>query len=1085
MMLATSQFLRVANQKISTVAQEVRVADAVVVMGAGVSFAAGMPLAGHLSPLVWHALDSSPNALRTLCADLGVAVENAKTVIGDDSVKINRALGHIKKDETALRCFKRSFCELNNSRAAIPSAAHSALARLVHTRKVVEVVSFNWDTLLECGFRRQFGFDINGQGTILWKPHGDCNAPDEEWVLPNEDGRIPVILLDHVTNLANIRPRVLVIIGYSEEDEAVVRRLIGPLANCWRVFRVGPSANGEGAITSTAAEALEQLAAELVQTPYFPGWSTVIFDQQRGVEAAVAGERLGAGDVQACPRLPHYVSASEKLSLLHFVEVAGESGSGKSITVWQLAYEFHRQGWQVLRLDAAKNTNQVSALDTLKAQTWKTVAVVDDSQIFSAELLAEIRATAGKNTKVVFGTTDETSGRPEAIRAATKAAVEVIADTFRTKRATVLPIVREFDRHVGDGFLDTPIETRIEQASKEKTPWMFAYVLRGGFRRVRSSLDAAQDFQQADVLLLLIAARQLATLDAGSSVSDLIRDAKRFGRNESWVHSSLALLTKQRSILNTEIVRCLHLRSAASIIEASLETRKDQSYADIVSILQLTLKNLSFPLRGISWLLRCIWLPHYEVIATADIDSLLISRCYEAKTRLEIRDACFVLEQLLGRQSAGTLTHLLRSPHLLRSWILEADVSNAYAVSLVINNLHNNSHRSASDLMEALDPKQIAEKIGAASPESGRVWGDFTSRVCVAGSGTWRTAVASNLPRDLIRHTVDALAANECEELPDYIEGLAGYDFDFALELLERAVPKLAQAIGGNSLKTYRELQNLPHWLLGEGLFMDMKPTKRQRYISKGIFDGLNPSEVIKGILTCRYGDWEYYARLLAWVDRAHSKKRRAIVEAMDWAKLDEVVSSHFRKPGPELGLLLARLVTDQKSGEPVAGWLFKHAREIKELSPLLATISPQTAVAVLNEGGTINLSLHHGWLLHALAIARIASLDEKAGRKVVEQNIAHIAKGVTELSLCGGMLRLLELVAEFPGLLDQVLDGIDLNLAKERWRMALTDHRPEERKSARATLAFVSARAKAEVRELANGMIRQRRFRKRASNDK
>src|SRR5581483_9447227 len=336
-----SIFPRVAGETINTVTQEIRAADAVVVMGAGVSFAAGMPLGGQLSPLVWHVLDSSPDVLNVFCARLGAEPESAKSIVGDDPVKINRALQDIKDNQPAFSRFKRSFCELDSSRAAISSAAHTALARLVHMRVVLEVISFNWDTLLERAFRQQFGFEINRQRTVLWKPHGDCADLDGEWVLPHEEGRIPPDLINHVTTLVNVRPRVLVIVGYAERDEAVVRKLIRPLANRWRVFRIGPTATGEGAVTLAATQALEVIADELAPTPHFPGWSSINFNGQRGLEGAIAGERLGPKDVEACPRLPHFDSAAQKLSLLHFVEIAGESGSGKSITVWQLAYALH------------------------------------------------------------------------------------------------------------------------------------------------------------------------------------------------------------------------------------------------------------------------------------------------------------------------------------------------------------------------------------------------------------------------------------------------------------------------------------------------------------------------------------------------------------------------------------------------------------------------------------------------------------------------------------------------------------------------------------------------------------------------
>ena len=1051
-------------------------------MGAGISFAAGMPLAGQLSPLVWHALDSNSNLLNQFCVELGVRVEAAKTVVADNPTKINRALLLIKSNEAAYKSFKRSFCDLNNSRTKTPSKPHTALARLVHAGKVIDVISFNWDTLLECAFSQRFGFEINSQATILWKPHGDCRNPALEWVLPHEDGSVPAALQERLTALATVRPRVLVIVGYAENDALVAQTLIAPLASRWRVFRVNPSATGEGAIKLPATEALEQLADQLVATPDVPGWSIVTFENQRGIEAAIAGERLGPNDVKACPRLPHFNSALEKLSLLHSVEIAGDSGSGKSISVWQLAHEFHQKGWQVLRLEASQTPSLMAAADTLKSQVWKTVAVVDDSQVFPAEIIARLRDLARPHLKVIVGTTDSKNERQEAVRASALVAVETLADYFRSQRATILPIVRQLDPRVGDGFLDIPIERCIDEAAKEKTPWQFTYVLRGGTRRVRALLNTTHDFEQADLLLVLIAARQMASLDAGSSIRDLLTDSQTLGRSENWVRSSLDVLYKQRAILINDVVRCLHLQSAGSIIGASLAIRKDQNYRDVVSALQITLRNSSLPLRGISWLLN--WFlgePDDTNILIPEIKSELISRCIVARTHLDIRDGCFVIARLLGRRDQSLLSLVLQYQELLCSWVNGADLTDAYAVGQVINNLHNDSRSQCAALVEGVDAKMFAEKIGSVHPASGYVWGNFIGRLCVGGSDAWRASVASHLPREVIRRAVGALSPTECGQLSEYIQGFAGFDFDFALELLEIAAPILATAIGQNTIQTFHGLHDLSHWVLGEGLFLDMKPTKRQRAISKQIIEGLNPSEIVKGIVTCRFGEWENYARLLALVSRVHPTKKRAIVKAMDWKALDAIVSNHLEKPGREFSLLLNSMVTDYKTGEPVSAWLLKHADEIKEVGSRIVLVSPQTALTVLKNGGTINLAMDHSsWFRDAVAIARIGKLDENAAKKVVEHNVEHIAKGVAELSLCHGMSELLGLIAEVPELLEKILNSIDITRAGERWPVALVDHRPEERKAARAALTFVSKHHEGHLGKLAGRLIRQIRFRKR-----
>jgi hypothetical protein len=1059
--------------------EEIRASDAVVLMGAGVSFAAGMPLAGQLSPLLWHALDSNPKVLELLCAELGSSLSAAKSVVGDDWKRISRSLELIKSDKAAYRTFKQTFCELNKTRAAVPSPPHTALARLVHARKVIEVISFNWDTLLECAFQDRFGFGINSQEIKLWKPHGDCLNPDLDWVLPHEDGRVPAELIDRLTNLARVRPRVLLIIGYSERDACVVHQIIVPLASQWRVFRVSPTALGEGAIKLPAGRALEALAEQLVTTPDVPGWSIITFENQRGLEAAIAGERLGPRDVEACPRLPHFNTALKKLSLLNAVEIAGESGSGKSITVWQLAYEFHRKGWQVLRLDAGQRPMLSAAIDALKAQGWKTVAVADDSQVFQPVLISRLRDLASAKLKIVLGTTDPKGEQQEAVRAAAKVAVEALANHFRSHRETVLQIARQLDSRIGDGFMDVRIEWRIDEAAKEQTPWQFAYVLRGGTRKVRDLVNAAHDFQQADLLLVAIAARQLATVDAGSSISDLVAAAQQVGRNEAWVHSSLEALSKQRAILVSDVIRCLHLRSATSIIEVALEVRTGTDYQQLVSLLQATLQNESLPLQGISWLLQCFWRRHDDAVVLAEIKSQLISRCIAAQTHLEIRGACLVISRLLGRRDEAVMTQVLANQELLRSWIIGADATDASAIGDVINNMHNDSAELTGEFLERIDPKGLAEKIGAAPPISGYVWGHFIGRVSL-GRKDWRSTVASHLPRDHIRRAVAAVSSTECEELPRYINEFSGFDFDFALELFELAAPTLSVAIRRDSMLTFHTLFDSSHWLLGERLFYDKKPTRRQRAISKRIFDGIDSADVIRGIVTCPYGEWENYARLLGWVRRAHPAKHREIVQAMDWAALDNAVSGRLEKPGREFGLLMWTLVLDSKTAEPVATWLLKHAPEMKEIGARIAVLSPEAARVVLSNRGTINLAHDHAsWFVDAMAIARLAHLDEGAAKEVLTANVTHIAKGIAELSLAEGMPDLLRLIAGETEILNKVFDSVDLQHARERWPRSLTDHRSEERKTARAVLRLISEQNHDELGQLARRLLREVRYRK------
>ena len=225
---------------------QIRVSDAVVLLGAGASYEAGMPLAGQLPPLVWHALDAHPDVLRRLASILKVPHGGAKDIVADDVAGIRTAFRYIATDSSSRKTLQAAFTNLNRDRVKDVSGAHDALARLVYSKHVVRVVSLNWDTLLESAFARRYGTDINGQGRLLFKPHGDCADPSTNWVLPHQGGFVSDEIVADLNSLAAERPRVLLIIGYSDQDSVVVRRLVDPFATRWKVFRLSPSAEGEG-----------------------------------------------------------------------------------------------------------------------------------------------------------------------------------------------------------------------------------------------------------------------------------------------------------------------------------------------------------------------------------------------------------------------------------------------------------------------------------------------------------------------------------------------------------------------------------------------------------------------------------------------------------------------------------------------------------------------------------------------------------------------------------------------------------------------------------------------------------------------
>jgi hypothetical protein len=103
--------------------------------------------------------------------------------------------------------------------------------------------------------------------------------------------------------------------------------------------------------------------------------------------------------------------------------------------------------------------------------------VVDDLQTFTASFRTRLFELAGTGLKVISGTTAAVGEHLRSVRIPAKVAVETIASELRRRREEVLPIVQRYDRLVGDRYLDTPLERRINDAAKANSPWEFAFAL--------------------------------------------------------------------------------------------------------------------------------------------------------------------------------------------------------------------------------------------------------------------------------------------------------------------------------------------------------------------------------------------------------------------------------------------------------------------------------------------------------------------------------------------------------------------------------------------------------------------------------
>jgi hypothetical protein len=193
----------IQGNKIRNLAGLIKSYDSVFIVGAGISFEAGVPLAN--------------------------TVEYLLKFVGANNYE------ELRLSEDNCLLFKNEFAKVCNRK--LPTISHRALANNLG-RTILEIICLNWDDLIEragkeCGrilnVQHTDNNDVLVNGRCLWKFHGDIQniqksniKGSDGWVFPDEGG----FIFDSFLQLVNtdIRLRSLyaiIIVGYSERDERV------------------------------------------------------------------------------------------------------------------------------------------------------------------------------------------------------------------------------------------------------------------------------------------------------------------------------------------------------------------------------------------------------------------------------------------------------------------------------------------------------------------------------------------------------------------------------------------------------------------------------------------------------------------------------------------------------------------------------------------------------------------------------------------------------------------------------------------------------------------------------------------------
>ena len=1030
---------------IKRAANEVRAADAIAIVGAGMSRGPGYPLLAELLPLLWKALDEDPGCRLSLAETLGVPDVDAKSLVGEDDDRTRKAFAAIADRELARHIFQQSFAALDRDRQREASPAHEVLAELIHRGKLTHLVSLNWDSALEHAYERLYGRALSPGVDPYSKPHGDARHPETAWLLPFEGGCLPRDLHARLRCLAQERPRVLLIVGYSEQDETIVQDLISPLERRWQVVRIGPTASGPLDIPLPAEQAMPRLLGAMNLAPETPGWEYVHFLPQRGIGPAVMGLRLGPHDVEACPALPEVDQIDQLLPVTGSVFVSGRSGSGKSITAYHAAWRHAERGWDVIRLDP-EFTPATQCVDTLAHLRHKTLAIADDAQSLPGALVGRIIECAIPETLRVLVVTTEEDGPATVVRVPARQSVSRLARAMAQRRAELLPLLHELDPQVGERVLDVPFETRLAQAARENTPWHFFFALRGGWREARAVVASLRDDDRADLCLAALSVSQLITADAGVDEATLVRLATPLGRGSDWLTRSLSVLRSRNTLDDGHILRSPHARFAETAIHVVFSDSADPERPRAFELVRAALRgDGSGPPtpRGVYWLLEGLsyaegLMGRHHLLVDADLTERIFRRLLAAERGAERGAAALALNQL--RRWNPHATELIRhDPKWLMAWLAEANAAEAYGLGDLLNDLYNDDHAFARQICQEIDVSQIADRVFSAASNQLYGWSHFLGR-CSVASPEIRQALAQQADESRLSSLVDRLIVGSPLAVSRLLQAISASNRSIVLRVINEHAAAFADSINRSPALGFRDHQDVIWWVLGYGprFLTRREPDRPARRIAQRLAALVDTGRVATAIEAARPNDWQDLASVVFFLHEALPAAYQSVLDKIDVDRLDVATGDQWSRTDSDLEELL-NLVGWGRDHEPARTLIARHEGHQVQLTPRRAVFAPSAIAARLRAGD--QLPLGRGsfmeWGVVGLALDAIAREDPSLLPVMCADNVPALARGLDSLDHddCEAALMVLEAVRRTdPSLVRSIASALDPGVTYAAW---------------------------------------------------
>jgi hypothetical protein len=774
-------------------------------------------------------------------------------------------------------------------------------------------------------------------------------------------------------------------------------------------------------------------------------WEQVTFANQRGLDHAVSGQRLGPGDVQACPPFSFGGHIIEELDRSHLYELVGIPGCGKSITAWQVAKHFHDKAFCVWRPHAL--TAPAALLATIPAVDCQLI-VVDDAQRFGREFATRLIEVATAKSKVLLVSTvnDPLLGVTFCINPAQ--CVDELKAAMLSRRGELMPVVQKFDDRVGDRVADIDLENRIHDAGRQKTPWEFFWILRGGWQTARREFDTLKQFPNANDVLAIIAMGQVVSCDAGVTRKWLVQQAQTIGIGEAAVDKAIDRLAKLGVVIPGEELRTKHIQYAYQLLDEAFREGNRGNWGRIISVYVAVTGNSSWSLKGVSWLLDAVM--HSDAFrfsvppAASPMIGTLIARCTSEAVDIEWAAGC------LGRvfNSFGVpVEDMLKHRELLLRWTVQSTGLLAYFCSNFVNRLINESKPAgrpnhtdiARSFNDDVDVEALVALANRVPLDDFYSFGSLLNRLAFYGP-RWSKEFIEKLDWPRLKGIIlgaDPDDAQSVDKMLYSVCRLAECSTPGShLRYLEEAIPYIVNAANARPAWALNQMHDTFWTCLGFAptfLRGGHEPGDEECRLVRAILSQLDPKAFAEALATIRPRELEGLGRSFELIYEVERDFIGRVATSIPAEKFFSSTLDEWRLQSHELLGVLGFFAQGQDR-QPARAWVDANQGVIEgPLKTRLAWISPELAVSFHKSGRGVELVAPNEprWFETCLAILGVMNVDRAVCAEIVEQQLPQLEAALYRLSLrpLTGIANFFRLLHELaPALFDRFLDQLDID---------------------------------------------------------